>query len=86
MSDDRHDARQRESRRIIDRVSREAESGGRSVADRLARRARDHVTATDMDPEDRIEYWGTRIGRALGLVLVAGLIVWLVVFVTQGGK
>lgn len=85
MPDDSEDERQRESRRIIDRVAREAESGNRTVVWRIARRARDHVAATDVDPEDRIEYWGTRIGRVLGVVLAVGLIVWLILFVVRGG-
>lgn len=85
MADDKHDEAQRESRRIIERVAREAESGARTVADRVTKRARDHVTAADVDPEDQIEYWGTRIGRILGVVLAVGLIVWLAIFVMQSG-
>jgi hypothetical protein len=77
--------RETESRRILDRVSREAESGGASMAARLGKRARNHVAARDVDRADWAEYWGTRIGRVLGLVLIAGLIVWLVLFVIRGG-
>ena len=85
MPDDSQDSRQRESRRIIERVAQEAESGNRTVVDRMARRAHDHVTAADVDREDRIEYWGTRIGRVLGVFLAVGLIVWLVIFFVRGG-
>ena len=85
MTNDRSSERETESRRILERVSREAESGGRSAVDRAARRARDHVSAADVDQNDWAEYWGTRIGRILGVVLVIGLIVWLVVFVVRGG-
>jgi hypothetical protein len=84
MSDDRNRERKDESRRILERVSREAESGGRSVVDRAAQRARDHVTATDVDRDDWAEYWGTRIGRTLGALLLVGLIVWLVLYLAQG--
>lgn len=84
MAKDRDSEQRAESRRILDRVSREAESGGRSAIDRAARRARDHVTAADVDQEDWVEYWGTRIGRMLGLVLLVGLIVWLVLYLAQG--
>lgn len=84
MVDDREGERRAESRRILERVSREAESGGHSAIDRAARRARDHVTAADVDRDDWIEHWGTRIGRALGLVLLAGLIAWLVLYLVQG--
>jgi hypothetical protein len=84
MADDKDIERRAESRRILDRVSHEAESGGRSVVDRAARRARDHVTASDVDREDWAEYWGTRIGRTLGALLLVGLIVWLVLYLAQG--
>ena len=77
--------RETESRRIIERVSRETEGGDMSIVGRAARRARDHVTAHDVDRADWAEYWGTRIGRVLGLVLVAGLTIWLVLFVLGDG-
>ena len=73
-----------ESRRILDRVSREAESGGRSAIDRAANRARDHLTATDVDRDDWAEYWGTRIGRTIGAAFLLGAIVWLVLYLAQG--
>lgn len=73
-----------ESRRILDRVAREADSGASPLVSRTTRRVHDHLTAADADPADRIEYWGTRIGRAIGLVVTIGLIVWLVIFVVRG--
>ncbi len=85
MADPKHDARQRESQRIIERVSQEAESGGRSMLDRATKRARDHVAAADVDRGDRIEYWGTRIGRILSIFLVIGLVAWLINFLMRGG-
>ena len=72
-----------EAKRILDRVSREADSG--TLVDRVTRRARDHVTASDVGRDDWAEYWGTRVGRILALVLMGALIVWLVLFVTRGG-
>ena len=83
MAEDRESERKAESRRILERVSREAESGGHSAIDRAARRARDHVTAADVDRDDWVEYWGTRIGRMLGLLLLVGLIVWLVIYLAR---
>lgn len=83
MAEDRESERRAESRRILERVSREAESGGHSAIDRAARRARDHVTAADVDRDDWVEYWGTRIGRILGLLLLVGLIVWLVIYLAR---
>ncbi len=61
---------QAESRRILDRVSREAEASPVPVA------------AEDAD--DWAEVWGTRIGRVLGPLLLVGLAVWLVLFVIRG--
>lgn len=83
MVDDRDSQRKAESQRILERVSREAESGGRSVIDRAANRARDHLTAADVERDDWAEYWGTRIGRTIGAVFLVGLIVWLVFYLAQ---
>ena len=74
-----------ESQRILRRVSQEADSGdGRSAIDRATRRARDHLGAADVDRGDWAEYWGTRIGRTLGAVLLIGLIFWLVFYLAGG--
>ncbi len=76
------DRRAEESRRILDRVSREADS---SVLGRASAGLRDHITAKDGEAEDRIDRLGTRIGRSLGLILTAALFIWLVVFLIRGG-
>jgi hypothetical protein len=75
---------ERESRRILDRVAREADSSSSSAVSRTTKRARDHLSAADADQSDAIEYWGTRIGRAMGLIMTVGLIVWLVILVVRG--
>lgn len=81
---EKHDDEERaESRRILKQVSQEAESGGRSAIDRAASRARDHLSATDVDRDDWAEYWGTRIGRTIGAVFLVGLIAWLVLYLAQ---
>ena len=85
MADDQDSQRKTESRRILERVSQEAESGGRSVVERAARRAHDHVSAADVDRDDWAEYWGTRIGRTLGALLLIGVIAWLVLYLARGG-
>ncbi|CCV04631.1 conserved hypothetical protein [Mesorhizobium metallidurans STM 2683] len=72
-----------ESRHIIERVARETDPGGTSFIARTAKSARDHVAAVDADQSDPIEYWGTRIGRALGLLIAIGLLIWLVLFIIQ---
>ena len=45
---------------------------------RGADRVRGHLGASDADQTDAIEVWGTRIGRALGLVVFVALVGWLV--------
>lgn len=78
--DPRRDA---ESRRILDRVSKET-SGDQSIVARAARRSRDHIAAGDADQDDWIELWGTRIGRIAGLAFIAGLLLWLVLHLLNG--
>ncbi|MGC4024942.1 MAG: hypothetical protein QM744_07170 [Mesorhizobium sp.] len=48
-----------ESRRILGQI--EQESG-------YARRLKNHLNAADADQDDRIETWGTRIGRTIGFI------------------
>ncbi len=81
---ERHDEERAESRRILERVSQEAEAGGRGAIDRAANRARDHLTASDVDQSDWAEYWGTRIGRTIGALFLVFLIFWLVMYLAQG--
>jgi hypothetical protein len=67
-----------ESRKILERIGREAETGGERFVQRAARRARKHLDG-DADPDDWAERWGTRAGRAAGLVFSAGLLLWLLI-------
>ncbi|WP_379065448.1 hypothetical protein ACFJIU_27885 [Mesorhizobium sp. UC74_2] len=53
------------SRRILDRIARETEPGG-LPSDRHA------ADQGDFDP---IEYWGTRIGRVLGVILAIAMLI-----------
>lgn len=80
MTDDRE--RQAESRQILDRIAREADGSG--LLGGAARRTGAHLAAQDADQDDRIELWGTRIGRMLGLVITLGLFVWLIVYLLRG--
>lgn len=63
-----------ESRRILDRVKREAQSGG--LFGQTMERARRHIGAADADQSDWAEVWGTRIGRTVGVLAVCILLVW----------
>ena len=83
MSDQDNERRREESRRILDRVSREVDGG--SLLMRASESLRKHVTAKDGEAEDAIERLGTRIGRVLGLILGVGLVIWLVLFLIRGG-
>ena len=71
-----------ESRRIIGRVGAESEA---SMARRAADRVAGHMTGRDAEGGDRIELWGTRIGRWLGLALLAYVLWWLYDFMAAGG-
>jgi hypothetical protein len=73
-----------ESRRILQRIAGESESGGASFVARTARGAFARVSAKDADRSDPVDYWGTRVGRTLGFLLAVGLMVWLVVYLTRG--
>ncbi len=74
--------RSAESRRILERVARDAQSNG--LLGRTMDRARNHIGAADADQRDRIEVWGTRIGRAIGAVVVCALLFWLFSMLVAG--
>ena len=69
--------RETESRRIIGRIGAETEAS-------MTRRAKDHLSGRDADEKDWAELWGTRIGRWLGLLLLAYVIWLLISFVARG--
>jgi cytochrome c-type biogenesis protein CcmH/NrfG len=73
---------QRESRRILERVAREAEAGG--IVQQTARRAHNHLAAADVDPDDRIEQWGTRIGRIIAALVSIAVIVAVLIYLARG--
>lgn len=74
------DATTRAARRDLARSEQE---GGLTATPQLRARSgsvRAHFAAADVDPRDRIEVWGTRIGRGLALVAFILLAVWLLNF------
>jgi hypothetical protein len=75
MTRSEDEKRERESRRIIDRINDESETSG--VAARTARRLGDHLSAADADQRDWAEVWGTRIGRTIGALVVVVLFLYL---------
>lgn len=85
MAQPRDSDGEKESRRILDRIARESEGGGRSYLSRKSAQVRDHLSAADVDKADSIEHIGTRIGRILGFVLTIGIVLWLINFLVRGG-
>ncbi|NBJ10253.1 hypothetical protein [Microvirga arsenatis] len=77
--------REREAREALERVQRDAETLGSSALARMGRRAGDHFGGKDAvgsgqdGGTDPVELWGRRIGRALSLVGVVVLGLWLLV-------
>ena len=74
-----------ESRRILDRVARESAADGASFMVRSTNRVRDHLNASDGDPDDRIETIGTRIGRTIGFLSTLAIIGGLICSILGGG-
>ena len=76
-------AREEEAKRALERVARESEVLGQSTFARTVNRARAHMSAADADPDDPVEVWGRRTGRALGLIAFIGLAVWLISYLMR---
>ena len=83
MSDQDREAR--EVREALERVQRDSETLGSSALARMGQRAGDHFGAKDAigaaegGGTDPIELWGRRIGRALSLIGVVILAIWLLI-------
>lgn len=69
--------KQQEALRAIDRVQAESETIVGSTFVRMADRAQKHMSAADKNADDPVEIWGTRIGRAAGLIFAVGLVIYL---------
>ena len=79
MAEDRHEKRAAEARRDLERLTRQGEVVGTSAFVRAARSAGAHLRAAEAPADDRIEVWGRRIGRGLGVVFAVFLVWWLAV-------
>lgn len=73
-----------ESRRILDRVAKESASDNPSFVGRGVDRLKGHLNANDVDQDDQIEVWGSRIGRAIGFLITLAIIGWLLVYILGG--
>ncbi|MBS9721555.1 hypothetical protein JYU29_12760 [Tianweitania sp. BSSL-BM11] len=80
----RDDERTREAQRILERMNGESEGSPMEVVSRTAARGRDHFSAVDADESDRIEVWGTRIGRMISIILLLAVVAYLGWLVLQG--
>ena len=86
MSDrDKETREAAEAREALERVRRDTETLGSSALARMGRQAGEHFGAKDAvgsaegGGTDPIELWGRRIGRALSLIGVVILTIWLLV-------
>lgn len=79
----KNEDRQNESKRILQRVTRESDMAGTSVFARTAMRARKHLAAHDAANGDWAELWGTRIARILSVIAFAVLALWLYRLLTR---
>lgn len=71
------------SKQALRDLKRVSEEGGLLNTPRLkgkSKTMKGHFMADDADQADRIEVWGSRIGRILSLVAVIALLIWLVNF------
>ena len=80
---DKDEDRVREARETLEHQHREPDAMGQSAVARAADRARAHMAADDADPNDSVEVWGRRIGRALSAVAFVLLAIWLFTYLTR---
>ena len=78
-----HEDQSRKARRDLERVSREGDLVNTPRLKGKAKSVKGHFMADDVDPSDRIEVWGSRIGRFLSLIAVFLLLLWLVDFLQR---
>lgn len=76
--------RRRESQRILAHMQAQTDGGAMAAVQRTVKRGQEHFAASDADKADRIEVWGTRIGRGISLLVIVGLIIYLGVLVSGG--
>ncbi len=70
--------RQRDAKAALDRLDQQTETLGSSAFARMANKVTEHFSAQDLDEDDKIELWGTRIGRIAALIFAIGLVIYLI--------
>ncbi|MEM8839425.1 MAG: hypothetical protein AAGE89_15120 [Pseudomonadota bacterium] len=80
MSDpvDRNEAEAQKARRDLERIAEQSDTIGSSALARMAKSTGDRFSAKDVNQDDKIEVWGARIGRGLGLLFAIGLAIHLI--------
>lgn len=74
--------REKESRRILERLERE-QAATEGIIQRSITKTANHLSAQDAPENDRIELWATRVGRMFGLLITLAIIVWLILYLMQ---
>lgn len=74
------DENELEAKRILDRVNRESETVGTSSMARTTEQFKKHISGIDGNAEDDdpVEILGKKIGRTLGWIAMAILVIYLV--------
>ncbi len=79
----KRDQRAEESNRILARVEKETTAQSHGFLTRQMHNQLSHLKAEDIEDQDKIELWATKIGRFLGLVITLGIIAWLIIYLIQ---
>ncbi|MEM9107194.1 MAG: hypothetical protein AAGC96_16200 [Pseudomonadota bacterium] len=79
----KHDEKSRQAKRDLDRVDTEGDLVNTPRLKGKSKSVKGHFMANDVDQSDRIEVWGSRIGRILSVIAVFFLIIWLVDFLQR---
>lgn len=78
-----HEEKSKQAQRDLDRVNTEGDLVNTPRLKGKSKSVKGHFMAEDVDQSDRIEVWGSRIGRILSLIAVFVLLIWLVNFLQR---
>lgn len=79
----RDEQRAEESRRILSQVEDESTAQSHGFLSRQFKHKMSHLNAEDVDGQDKVEIWATKVGRLLGFIITLGIIVWLIIYLMQ---
>ncbi len=78
MTEPRHEAERQSARRELERLRHDGDALGGIFARRFTPRAVDAGDRMDDRVDDRMELWGTRIGRGLSVVALIAVCLYLI--------